>query len=157
MHRAPAVSFSVARSQWHLRSIVLLSLLASATTWAFVQGQSQPDFRSVVLAGTVLTVSAVAFIGWQASRPGCLRWDGQQWHWSGFEASLACRLALRMDFQKVLLVSLHDGARRPVWLWLEDTTHDPAWKPLRRAIVSSQGDSGDETELDPRAIHGEAA
>jgi toxin CptA len=156
MHRAPAVSFSVARSQWHLWSIVLLSLLASATTWAFVQSQS-PDFRSIVLAGTVLAVSAVAFIGWQASRPGCLRWDGQQWHWSGFEASRACRLALRMDFQKVLLVSLHDGVRRPVWLWLEETTHDPAWKPLRRAIVSSQSDCGDAAELDAQAPNGDAA
>jgi len=138
-----------------LRAIVSLSLLAAATTWAFVQGQSQFDLRSLVLLGVMLAASVVALMGWLKSPSGCLQWDGQHWHWSGFEKFQACNVSLQMDFQNVVLVAIRGNAQRPIWLWLEAMPGDLTWKPLRRAIVSSQGISGDEIAADALAHTGE--
>lgn len=146
MHRAPAVSYSVFRSRWHGRLIVLLSLLTAAALGGFAVGQSQFDARFGVMASTFLAVSAIAFHRWQKSPEGRLRWDGQFWFWTGFDALQACRLSLLLDFQRVVLVCVVGDAKAPLWLWLEERRGDPAWKPLRRAMVASQAASRAQSE-----------
>ncbi len=153
MHRAPSINFPVTRSRWQLRFIALLSLLAMAALWAFVREQGALDARILTLATAIVASSAAAFVGWQKSAVGSLRWDGQHWYWSGFSASQACHLSLLVDFQSVLLVSLVADTRAvPLRLWLEMPPGNVSWKPLRRAIISSQaavGGNGDRVESVP--------
>jgi len=161
MHRAPAVSFPVTRSRWHVRAIVLLSLLALASTLAFAHGQSLYTVRTLILACATVVVGLLAVQAWRKSPAGCLRWDGAQWHWSGFAAAQACRLHLQMDFQRVLLVCVSAHAQRPIYLWLEAAADSAAWNAVRRAVVCSPsvvaGDgAGDGHNMQPDARGGAA-
>lgn len=148
MHRAPAVNFSVKRSRWQARCIAGLSLLALVTFAVFAREQAALDVRTglVALAGAI--GSGAALQAWRQSLQGQLRWDGQYWRWSGFAENPVCRLVLLMDFQRVVVVGITAEAHAPMLLWLEGEPGDANWKPLRRAIVSSQADSG---IADPKA------
>jgi hypothetical protein len=156
MHRAPAVSFSTARSRWHLRSIVALSISAVVATVAYSLGQAQSDWQVITVGCTVLVATFVALLDWYRSPPGCLRWNGQHWHWSGFGDQCVCGLSLRMDWQSGVLVSLQCEGQSTVWLWLDACADSNRWKALRRAMVSSQGVSMDE-DVPPTRHHGEVA
>jgi toxin CptA len=138
MHRAPAVNFSVKRARWHARFLVCTGVLARMTLSAFVLEQGPPDVRGAVLALAMLVAGSLAFVGWKQSPQGSLRWDGEHWHWSGFAANPQCHVRALMDFQSVMLVTVTAEAHAPVFLWLEAGPGDAAWRPLRRAIVSSQ-------------------
>lgn len=142
---APAVVFPVARSRWHLRLVVLLSLLGLAAVTAIAIDQRLPGMPLVLLGCVVFASCGTALWTWQQSPVGYLRWDGQEWFWSGFgDARRPCRVVLRLDAQYCMLLSLHahghgDGRLR-TWLWL-DTIPGPAnaqWLALRRAVLSSQ-------------------
>lgn len=149
MHRAPAVNFPFIRSRWHGRCVAALSLLSLASTGAFIRAQPLPDTRSAVLVCLVLLTSTFAWIRWRKSASGCLHWDGQQWFWSQRkDARQPCRLSMLMDFQRVVLVLLRTETRRPVWLWLEAMPGDANWLRLRRAMVSSQSPSGEDSPVD---------
>ena len=137
MHRAPAVSFSTVRSRWHLRCIVTLFIGAVVTLVAYSQGQPQSGGQVIAVACTTLAATLVALIGWYQSTTGDLRWDGQRWHWSGFEDQAVCRLSLRMDWQSGLLVSLQREGQSLVWLWLDACADIYQWNALRRAIAGS--------------------
>ncbi len=154
MHRAPAVNFPVKRSRWHARLIIGMCLLALATLFAFAWGQTPLDVRVLVLVVAIFAASSVAFIGWKKSPQASLRWDGQHWYWSGFTASPVCHLRLWMDFQLVVLVSIAAEGHSPAFLWLEATPDTASWKPLRRAIVSSQTTSGGKNKKTERGVAG---
>jgi hypothetical protein len=140
MHRAPAVNFSVKRSRWHARLVACMTALSAAALLAFVLGQEilGLDLRVLLLATGILATSGFALAGWKRSPQGTLRWDGQHWFWSDFASNPVCCLRLLMDLQRVVLVSIAADAYAPVYLWLEEMPGDAYWKPLRRAIVSSQ-------------------
>lgn len=142
MHRAPAVNFSVKRSRWHARLVVGLGLLAGFVLALFASDQGELDARSGLLACALLIATGVAGLGWWQSPQGKLHWDGQDWHWSGFASDPACRLRLLMDFQGVVVVTIQAAMHKPVCLWLEAMPGDSGWRPLRRAMVSSQLVSG---------------
>ncbi|OYT91172.1 MAG: hypothetical protein CFE43_14500 [Burkholderiales bacterium PBB3] len=73
--------------------------------------------------------------GWaQRSVKVHLHWDGAQWQWSGFAVS-ACTLQQHLDFQTLMLVSLHHPSGPPVWLWLQRSAQALQWLALRRAVV----------------------
>lgn len=147
MRRAPAVSYSVIRSRWQGRFIVLISVLALGLFGAFVFAQAEIDVRTVAIAGSSLAVGALALHAWQKSPQGILHWDGQHWFWSGFEVHRPCRLALLLDFQRVVVVSVAGDDNRATWLWLEASRGNSAWLPLRRAIVARQTDASGAREL----------
>lgn len=140
MHRAPAVSFSVGRSRWHLGCVGLLGVTAWITALVFVLTASHRDWRCAAILGAALLAPMLTVRGWQRSPSGQLHWDGQQWHWSGFSTTQACRLSLLLDLQRVMLVRLAGESQPPVWLWLEAAPGNVQWMPLRRAIVSSLND-----------------
>ncbi len=116
-----------------------MTLLAVVVLVAFASGQAFLDLRVFLLASVILLTSGVAYLGWKKSPQGTLRWDGQHWFWSNFNANPVCHLRLLLDFQRVVLVLVTASAGAPVYLWLEAMPGDASWKPLRRAIVSSQG------------------
>ncbi len=148
MHRAPAVSFSVGRSRWHLGCVGLLCAASLITALVFVLNASIWDWRCVAVLGAALLAPILAVRGWQRSPSGQLRWDGQQWHWSGFATTQACRLSLLVDLQRVVLVRLSGEDHPSVWLWLEAAPGSIHWMPLRRAIVSSLRDGAGHVSTD---------
>lgn len=138
MHRAPAVNFFVKRSRWQAWLIVGTCLLAVFVLAVFVRTQTVLDLGTGGLALAILVISGLALLGWKNSPRGSLRWDGESWRWSVFEDNPACRLEVLMDFQNVVVVNIVTVSRASMCLWLEATPGDPGWRPLRRAIVSSQ-------------------
>lgn len=152
MHRAPAVSFSVGRSRWHLGCVALFGCLALVVTVVFLNNQAQLDWRSAVLVVAAIASSALAVQGWRHSPTGQLRWNGQHWYWAGYGADQDGRLSLLLDFQVVMLVAITAEKQRPQWIWLEAGCSDVHWVPLRRAIVSSRSgsESGAKTRLKDR-------
>lgn len=147
MHRAPAVSFSVGRSRWHLGCIVASSVLALAVSLGFVWNQSTLDWRSFVVLGLTLASSAAALHAWWRSPVGLLRWEGCNWHWSEFTGAQECHLSLLLDFQRAMLVVLRRDGQRDVWLWLQ-SRHDTAtqWLPLRRSIICGDQQPADSVD-----------
>jgi hypothetical protein len=139
-----------------LRFIIALSTSAVAIVLAFSLLQTQSPKQSTALACAVLAVTLAALTGWYRSTPGILLWDGQHWHWSEFVDQSQCVLSLKMDLQRVLLVSLRCEGRPVVWFWLDACADIHQWNALRRAIVSSQGVSMDEVASTSQE-HGEVA
>jgi hypothetical protein len=157
MHRAPAVNFPVKRARWQFGLVVCLSLLSLAALVAFTWAQTTVDLRSGGLALLILVTSGSALMGWRRSPQGRLRWDGEHWRWSGFQDSPACRLVVVMDFQSVVVVKVTTEARAPIYLWLEQTPGDTSWRPLRRAIVSSEATTDDKNKKARSGDAGELA
>ena len=147
MRRPPAVSYSVKRSHWHERFIALLFIFACGLLVAFAFAQAVIDVRSVVMASALLGIGAFAFHAWQKSPHGTLHWDGQHWFWSGFDAHRPCRLAVVLDFQRLVVVSIVGEDKAATWLWLEADRGNPDWMPLRRAIFARQKDAPGEGNL----------
>lgn len=138
MHRAPAVNFFVKRSRWHAGLIIAMGLSALAVLAVFAQGQALLDVRVLVLAFACLATCSIALAAWNKSPQGGLFWDGQHWYWSGFGDGAVCQLFLLMDFQSVVLILIKSDGKASFYLWLEAKADDTSWRPLRRAIVSSQ-------------------
>ena len=137
MHRPPAVIFSVIRSQWHLRLLAISWLLGLSAAWIFAENQALAGVVAVFIS--VLAAGLIALLGWRNASVGTLRWDGQYWHWSGFDEDALCQLVLQLDFQKLLLVSVTDKTKnRVVRLWLEAVPGDIRWIALRRAVMDSR-------------------
>ncbi len=138
MHLPPAASHRIARSRWHLRTILLLwGTGITAALW-FAKGQSwAPASLAAVLAS--LVVALPALLSWRQTPQGLLQWDGQRWYWTRGDDSAACQLTPVLDFQNTLLVRLQDVSGRRQWLWLEARAAAPwAWLALRRAVFGSQ-------------------
>ena len=157
MHRAPAVSLSTVRSRWHLRFIVALFVSEVATLVAHSLAQPQSEVQAIVVAGAMLFFPLVALMGWYQSVPGHLRWNGQHWRWSGFGDQAVCALALRLDWQRGLLVLLRCKGQRSVWLWLDACEDTYQWNAFRRALVSSQVAPLDGVDDPANLQHGEVA
>jgi hypothetical protein len=136
MHRAPAVSFRVARSVHHLALIAILWLVGvlSLLVLGAMQPLSLADLAALCLG--LLLSGALALRGWQGTAVGLLRWDGAYWHWDGFIDESACALVLQLDLQHLLLVTVANSAGQRVWLWLEQRPANAHWRALRRAIVA---------------------
>ncbi len=137
MHRAPAVSFKVARSWWHVRLLAVLWLIGGFAITFLVLTQRLPILLTGSMALGVLLVGVVALRGWFMSPTGLLRWDGQHWYWEGFAEDAACQLALHLEFQPLLLVTVRNEVGNGAWLWLEKTSTSPQWSALRRAVVAT--------------------
>jgi hypothetical protein len=96
----------------------------------------KPGWQSGLVVASFALAWGLAWLTTQKKATGALRWDGRHWQWSGF-ADSACSLNRHLDFQNLMLASLHRPAGRPVWLWLQ-RSHDPQnWSALRRAVVYS--------------------
>ena len=157
MHRAPSVNYSVKRSRWQLRLIVCVILLALATLSVFVMGQEALDARTGAVGSILLGAMVTALLGWKQSPQGTLRWDGNHWYWSGFPENLQCRLTLMMDCQGFVIVAIKSEVAVAIFLWLEKCPSGANWKPLRRAIVSSQIPSNSSDKQSEPIPHGELA
>ena len=140
MHRAPAVGFTVSRSSWHLRFIVVL-WSAGLGALLFLMRTSLGLDTKVLLVSCWVLAGGISLKGWSCFLPSRLQWDGQQWILAGLDGASALHLDLLMDFQNLMLVRVRGKSMRPVWLWLEPVLPDPQWRALRRAVVASPRES----------------
>jgi toxin CptA len=136
MHRPPAASHSVQRSRWHLTCIVSIILIAMAACTGFWQSTVDFSFKCTVFAFLVLS-GAWAAKDWFYAERGLLRWDGQQWLWSGFGDVPVQRLFVVLDFQRLILVKVEADHAGSSWMWLETPHRNRQWLALRRAIVGT--------------------
>lgn len=136
MHHPPEVRFSVASSPWPRRFARIAGALAILQVGWFLFLNWKPSWPLALVGTSLLLALGWARLEMQVPTTGTLRWDGQQWQWSDF-ADSACLMQRHLDFQGLMLVSLHRPNGRTVWLWLQ-RSHDPYhWLALRRAVVHS--------------------
>lgn len=141
MHSAPAVSYPVGRShfqRWLLVAIVLTEIV-SGVLWheqSFVSG-----WRQWLFVVSFLIISVWAIQAWRATPTGHLRWDGQTWNWASGQVSTGGHLAIHLDLQFVLLLSLRLETGTRLWLWPERRNELQRWKALRRAVFSQRAKS----------------
>jgi hypothetical protein len=139
MHSAPAVTYPVGRSRLHgglLIASALISLLVGLV-WRY---QGNPErWRLGLYALIAVGVGVLAIQVWRRTPQGDLRWDGQTWNWSVGEGGICGTLAVHVDLQFCMVLSLRliDGGR--VWLWPERSRDPACWDALRRAVVSHGG------------------
>jgi hypothetical protein len=136
MHQPPAASYGVQRSRWHLICIVVIWLVGAAACAEFWQSTADISLKSTVLGLLVLSL-AWAVKDWFYTERGLLRWDGQQWFWSGFGDFPVQRLHIVLDFQNLILVELRADSWGVRWLWLEAPGQNRQWLALRRAMVGT--------------------
>ena len=136
MHYPPEVRFLVGSSPWPRRLVWMLSALALLQVGWFSSLNWKLDWQMVLVGVCLFLAVAWAWLSTQRPVAGVLRWDGQQWQWSGF-AGGECLLQRHLDFQTVMLVSLHRLDDRPAWLWLQRSQDPQQWLALRRAVVHS--------------------
>lgn len=133
MHGAPAVSYPVGKSRWHLRAIIVLGSCGCVASFLFIQSQARAQWWALTLACLTLAV-ALALVAWRNTRPSLLRWDGQCWHWSGFVDASPCGVDVLLDLQKVILIRLSNACAQHTWLWLDSEAANTQWIALRRAV-----------------------
>lgn len=145
MHSAPALSYPVGRSR--LQGWLLgLTGLAGALTGLLWQAAAAPaGWRQGLFAITLLAAVIVAVRAWLRSPRGHLSWDGQAWSWLGVDRAVSGLLAVHLDFQFFLLLSLRPEHGARIWLWPERSAELATWNALRRAVFSggSAGQSRD--------------
>jgi hypothetical protein len=138
MHFAPQVRVQVSRSRWLSGLVgVFLCLAALQVTW-FLSVHFNSGWRGGLVALSFIVVCGIALTSARQPKAGQLFWSGASWHWTGFKVGDgACKLQLHLDFQFLMLVSLHCPGMRAEWLWLPRSPNRYLWLAMRRAMVHS--------------------
>ena len=134
MVRPPAVTWDVKPGRWHGGILVLLLLAAALLLLGFVGAQGW-GVASVVLLAAFALASLLALHALRTAPAGKLNWDGERWHWSGWEESEVTALVCALDLHRTLLVHLTGKSGASQWLWLECRAPGHQWTALRRALV----------------------
>ena len=135
MHQPPPVSVSVRASRWTGRLMAVCLLFGLIQTLFFLSRNPFSGWQPVALGAGLLVSFTFAWVFARRSDVGDLQWNGEAWHWSAFPEPGDCSVRLHLDFQTLLLVSLHRPAASTVWLWLERRQTPFHWLSLRRAVV----------------------
>lgn len=113
---------------------MIVGMLAVLQVCWFALFNPTLHWRMATVGVSLLAAMGFAWVGSRRSARGSLHWDGLQWQWSGF-AGDACTLQRHLDFQTLMLVSLHRSSSPPVWLWLQRSQDPYLWLALRRAVI----------------------
>ena len=147
MHNAPAVSFPVGRSRiqaWFL-SVAWLAGAAACGYWGSVMDAM--GWRHGLALAMPIAAGVVAWAswaGWQRKVGGTLHWDGLCWRLDMASPkstlrpplSLTGDLAVHLDFQIFLLLSIRFENGGVRWLWLDQCAELTHWQAFRRAVYS---------------------
>ena len=141
MHAAPAISFPVSRSgpEGWAALVLIVAGLSVLLAWAvfFVAPRAWQ-----VMAAACWCVAGVGLLWrWWHAPCGVLAWDGRQWSWQPCDGTdpQAGILAVRFDFQQVLLVQFTRVSSKSSWHWLVRSAAPQRWHALRCAVFASQG------------------
>lgn len=139
LHSAPAVGFPVGRSRFEAWVSALAWLAGAATCGGWLWQASPWGWRQGLGVALVLGTGTWAWRAWHASTAAVLRWDGQNWWRETGQAAQTGRVAVHLDFQNYLLLSLSVEPGSRDWFWLERRAAPPGWNALRRAAYSQAG------------------
>ena len=151
MHSAPAVSYPVGRSRfqgWLLGCTGLMGLLLGML-WFYASDLM--GWRQGLYALTWLGANLLAVQAWRRAPRGHLRWDGSVWCWSTEAAVVSGALAVHLDFQFFLLLSLRTDTGARFWLWPERRADQPHWHALRCAVFARRSATPAEQAATPDA------
>ena len=133
MHNAPAVSFPVGRSRFQAWFLGLAWLAGAAACAYWSSGLDSAGWRHGLALAMPLGAGVAAWAGWHRRVGGTLQWDGLCWRLD----SLPGHLAVHLDFQNFLLLSLRAEKRGVRWLWLDRCATLGHWQAFRRAVYSN--------------------
>lgn len=135
MENAPVISVLASRVLWSKWIAGAFFLLGTCQVAWFVVAAGVNGWRVAAVAGVWLVACVVAWYDTAGAREGVLRWNGQAFLWSDASRVVPVRLALHLDFQRIILVSLRYNSERRIWIWLQVGSTFDQWLMLRRAIV----------------------
>ena len=153
MHQPPAVTVSVRVSPLPCRVGSVCLLLGLMQTLLFLSRNPLNSWQPAALVAGLLVSGGFAWVFMRRSDVGDLHWSGDAWHWSAFPEPGDCSVHLHLNFQSLLLVSLHRPGASTVWLWLERGQTPLHWLALRRAVVyTAEKPSREEGDAMPPAV-----
>ena len=136
MHRAPAVSFPVMRSRWHMRLLVAALAFSAIASTAFIGSGASSGPRSALVLLAMGGAAVFAGVQWVRTPSGVLHWDGGQWLWESASQSEPCTVQPKLDFQQAVVVRVRCGSGASRYHWIEAGAAPQHWLALRRALVS---------------------
>jgi len=149
MHNAPAVNFPVGRSRFQGWLLGLTGLVAVSVGLLWCYQADSVGWRQGLFFLVLLVTWVVAAQAWFHSPVGVLRWDGQAWSWSGVDAPVNGVLAVHLDLQFFLILSLRLACGTRIWFWLERRAEVTRWAALRRAVFARGAGQGWHAGADP--------
>ena len=137
-NNAPAVRYPVGRS-----SFQGYFLLVSAVTGLLVGGlwiHAVTTFGSAqfLFFAALAVVLALACHAWRNTETGQLAWGGESWVWTTAHHATTGSMAVHLDVQSLMVLTLKDDQGRSVWLWVERASNPIDWRALRRAIYAGK-------------------
>jgi toxin CptA len=133
MHNAPAVSFPVGRSRFQAWFLSTAWLVGTATCVGWITVVDASGWRQAMACAMSMAAGAAAWTGWQRQTGGSLHWDGLCWR---LDSSITGNLAVHLDFQNFLLLSLRLEKGGVRWLWIDRCAELAHWQAFRRAVHS---------------------
>jgi hypothetical protein len=146
MHRAPALSFPVGRSRFLGALVVSTAPAGTLVGVLWYAGAAPSPWRHWLFVLVSLAVFVMAFETWRKAPSGILAWDGRSWNWTGACAPtvVSGHLAVHLDLQFCLMLSLRPGSGARIWLCPERRQDVLHWNALRRAVFSRGGAGPDQ-------------
>lgn len=136
MHGAPAVSYPAGRSRFQGWLLALTALSGGLTGWLWQSQSDSVGWRHGLFTLALLGALLLAGNAWRRSPAGHLSWDGQGWTWLSAEGPVGGVLAVHLDLQFCLVVSLRPMTGPRLWLWPERRSELARWSALRRAVFA---------------------
>ena len=138
MHNAPAVSYPVGRSRFQGTLIALSTLSGIAVGIAWHKQAGAGGWRGWLFIMSLAAASIVALLAWQRMPSGRLLWDGQAWSWTSADTSSFGVMAVHVDVQAWMVLSLRTDAGVRIWLWPQRSADAMHWSALRQAVFSGR-------------------
>lgn len=157
MHNAPAVSYPVGRSRFHIYLLAAFVLMGGLSLLAWGEQASVAVAWQLIAWSFWLLASFVATVLWWRTPAGALNWDASGWTWTAQSPPMQTGpLALRavLDLQGVLLLLAQPTGMERVplaprwWFWAERHRAPLRWQALRRAVFAPQHPTAAFTDAD---------
>jgi hypothetical protein len=136
MHRAPAFRFPLGRSHFQGILLTFTGLAGLLVGLLWYRATAQSGWRQYLFALLLLAAFANAWRSWHRTPAGSLCWDGQDWRLGNADAPACGPLAVQLDLQFCLLLSLRPNGGKRTWLCAERQCDAMQWNALRRAVFS---------------------
>jgi hypothetical protein len=149
MRSAPSVIYPVGRCLFYAGLLSVLGCV-SLMLWVLVRPQS---YLELVVLGAMLWMmwATLAAISWWRTPTGRLQWNASaadpsvhapsagawSWHSSAYRDGVTLlRVERVQDFQRWMLLRLHNPDGAATWVWVERMRDPPRWDDLRRAVLA---------------------
>ena len=99
-----------------------------------------PTLGSALSLYFAVLIGVVALAGhaWRETEAGELAWGGESWVWTTTHHATTGSMAVHLDVQFLMVLTLKDDRGRFVWLWAERAADPAGWRALRRALYADK-------------------